>query len=457
MSTPAIDVSQLDKVFRIWKQPSDMLVEALTGKQRHTEFQALRGVSFTVAQGEVLGVMGRNGAGKSTLLRIIAGTLNATAGRVSVAGRIAAILELGTGFHPEYTGRDNIYLGGLCLGLSKADIAHKLEEIIDFAELRAFIDQPFRTYSSGMQARLTFSVATAVDPDVLIVDEALAVGDARFALKSFDRIREFRRRGKSILLVSHDVNQINTICDRAILLERGEVRAAGDPAAVSNLYHEMLFGSRVAQEEITRHVDAAPGDTELRTLAGIAPEASPAMEQSLEDEADAASQHQSTVSMTHEHRYGDGKALLDFHIEDERRRPVTTLRSGETYFICCTVTAREPLSDLCIGVMIRTPRGIEVFGADSSGCEPRTVFSLSANHQARIEARMANHLAPGVYFLTAGVARTDGHKHDMRFDALEFAVEAAPGVYHASLVNLEVSFTASPGDSQQRDKLAAGA
>lgn len=445
MTKAPISVRNIDKVFRIWKQPSDMLVEALTGKLRHTEFQALRNVSFDVGKGEVVGVMGRNGAGKSTLLRIIAGTLNATGGNVEVNGRISAILELGTGFHPEYTGRDNIFLGGLCLGLSKAEIADKLDEIIDFAELREFIDQPFRTYSSGMQARLTFAVATAVDPDVLIIDEALAVGDARFALKSFDRVRDFRRRGKAILLVSHDINQINSFCDRAILLDRGAVRTIGDPAAVGKIYHELLFGS---------------GGTEPSALA-LAPQ-EPAKDDAYSDEANTDFEGAFTAetldsleaSLTTpeldiaapaaaEHRYGDAKASIDFQIEDEHGRIVTTLQSATRYRIVCTVTARDALHNACVGVMIRTPRGIEVFGSDSSIAKPNVVFDLPARKSLRITAHFKNHLAPGVYFLTVGVARIDGHKHDMRFDALEFVVEPAPAVYHASLVDLDVKFSAA--------------
>jgi lipopolysaccharide transport system ATP-binding protein len=242
MNPGTVSIRDLSKSYRLYRRPADMLWEALTGRQRHTQFRALEGISFDIQPGTVLGVMGRNGAGKSTLLRIIAGTLPASGGSVSKEGRVAAILELGTGFHHDYTGRENVQLGGLCLGLSRAEIEQRFDEIVAFSELEDFIDRPFGTYSSGMQAKLTFAVATCVDPDILIIDEALSVGDAKFQLKSFDRIRDFKRRGKSILLVSHSINQVVSICDRAILLERGRVCADGDPNRIGHLYHELLFG-----------------------------------------------------------------------------------------------------------------------------------------------------------------------------------------------------------------------
>lgn len=419
MSDVSIRIAGLNKTYRVWNNARDMLAEALLGRNRHSELRALQDISFDVPRGSVVGIMGRNGAGKSTLLRIVAGTLDATSGSVETHGRISAILELGTGFHPEYTGRENVFLGCLCLGLRRREIEERFDDIVSFAELWDFIDRPFRTYSSGMQARLTFAVATCVDPDILIVDEALGVGDARFQLKSFERIRDFKRRGKSILLVSHNLNQLVSMCDRAVLLDAGRVIDQGDPNLVAKRYHEMLFSEPVLAES----------GSASASHQGV----------SLEDKAEGG----------REHRYG--RRLAEFRairLVDARGRVAKVLETLGTYRFMCTVKAHERIDDLVFGFHVRDVSGRELFAWDTLTGSLPTVDPFESGEEREIAVRFRANLAAGSYFVTVSLARLDGTKEDIRFDCYEMVIEATPHLFHASIVNLEVNFEQRAGEAQ---------
>jgi len=241
-SNPVIQLENLGKCYHIYNKPHERLLQMLVRqrKQYYRESWVLKDVNLEIGRGESLGIIGRNGAGKSTLLQLVCGTLNPTTGKALVRGRVAALLELGSGFNPEFSGRENVFLNASILGLSHEEITDRYEEIVEFSGIREFIDQPVKTYSSGMYVRLAFSVATCVDPDILIIDEALSVGDAEFSRKSFDRIMELRQGGTTILFCSHSLYQVETLCSRALWLDRGSVKMLGDVSSVSSAYQSAL-------------------------------------------------------------------------------------------------------------------------------------------------------------------------------------------------------------------------
>ena len=415
----AIRVTDLAKMFRIYRKSSDLLREMLTRKQQHSEFWALTDIGFTVGRGEVVGIMGRNGAGKSTLLKILAGTLTPSRGTVEINGRVSAILELGTGFNPNFTGRENVYLGGLCAGFSRAEMDAKFDEIVEFAELAPVIDQPFRTYSTGMQARLSFSTIMVADPEVLIVDEALSVGDAKFQLKCFDRFQDLRARGKTILLVSHSSQTITSFCDRAILLDGGRVACDAEPNEVAKIYHRLLFGGGPVTGSATppqHYADA------LR--------------------ADGADRHDQGSN-----RYGDKRATLAaIEILAADGSPVGAIESGQPYRLAVRATVAAPVTSLVMGMHIRDRRGVELFGCDTLTTGHKGQVPLPAlGGSVEFTLDLDMHMAAGLYFLTVGLAEEDGTKLDMWFDALPFRVLATPALYTASAVNLYPRFGFSVG------------
>lgn len=239
---PAILAHHLSKCYQLYAQPKDRLKQLIWGQRRqyYQALWALREIDLAIMPGEVIGIVGKNGSGKSTLLQLICGTLTPTSGKVQINGRLAALLELGAGFNPEFTGRENIWMNAAIIGLTQQEIADRIEQIIDFSEIRHFIDQPVKTYSSGMYVRLAFSIAISVDPDILIIDEALSVGDGAFARKSFNRIMQLRDSGKTILFCSHSLFQIESLCNRAFWINQGKLMAEGDVKQVVTAYQQFL-------------------------------------------------------------------------------------------------------------------------------------------------------------------------------------------------------------------------
>ena len=359
--TAAITAKALSKHFRVFNHPKDLLIELLTGREKHTPKAALSDVSFVVEKGAVLGVIGRNGAGKSTLLKILAGVLEPSAGQVEVDGKVSAILELGTGFNPEYSGRDNIVMGSICLGLSRAEAEARIDNIIEFSELESVIDHPFKTYSSGMQARLTFSTAIHVDPDILIVDEALSVGDALFQRKCFQKIHEISDSGKTILFVSHSMSAVYDLCDSCLLLEAGHLVAQGDPREVSYEYERILQSS-------SRDGKSTPVSRGLS-----------------EHEVDSAAQ---VVSAT---------------IETPAGMPLETIEIGQRYHVRIRIRCNEEVESLNIGFRIARTNGAILYSTNTQLHEHPIDGTKGAEYDW--ELAFPCPLAPGRYILDAGVTR----------------------------------------------------
>lgn len=364
----------LSKQFRLYRSPKDRIWEWLGCGPRHRAFWALRAIDLDIPRGRTVGIIGPNGAGKSTLLKIVTGTLLPTSGRIEVQGRVAALLELGTGFHPEFTGRQNIWINGQLLGLSSQEIARREHEIIEFSELGPFIDQPIRTYSSGMVVRLGFSVAASVEPDVLIVDEALSVGDAHFSQKCIRRIRRFREQGTTILFVSHDPGAVVSLCDEAVLLDAGEIVARGRPESILEDYTALL--ARRGEHNVEM------------TVKFVSPE-------------DVASEAP--------HRVGTFQALVtgarwitpDGH-------SAQTLLSGEPATLEIDIVFFTPIQNPTVGFLIRDRLGQDVFGTNTF----RMGYSLgdfAPGDRLRLHARLDLHLGPGEYSLTTAVHRDATH------------------------------------------------
>lgn len=417
---PAIRARGLSKVYRIYRSPLDPLVEMVRRGRRYSERVALDSIDLELHRGEVVGVLGRNGAGKSTLLKIIAGTLDRSAGELEVNGRITAILELGTGFHPDYTGRENIYMGGLCLGMTRAEIDEKLEAVIDFSELREVIDQPFKTYSTGMQARLTFATAISVDPDILIVDEALSVGDARFQQKCFSWIKRLREKNATVLFVSHDTNAITTFCDRALILEKGRVFADGNAKKITVLYHNLLFGNQRPNADPLDEMSEA--GTPTATTVPVGSTATPA----------ARGAEEGIV------RYGSGEArLVEWGLYDSDGSKVAVLETGSRCRLSMTLACAKDIADLSAGFAIKDRRGTVLWGVTNL-----SYFGAAApvgrGDRVAVTADCTMWLAAGDYFVTLGAAHLeDGTKIDFIEDGIAFRVTGPGSIFTNSIVNLE--------------------
>jgi lipopolysaccharide transport system ATP-binding protein len=379
-----IVVNGLGKAYKQYPTRWSRLQEWVLGGTRHQQKWILQDISFEVASGEAVGLIGINGAGKSTLLKLITGTTQPTTGSVWLGGRVAALLELGMGFHPDFTGRQNVYMAGQLLGLTVSEIDHLMPEIAAFAEIGDYIDQPVRVYSSGMQMRLAFSVATARRPDILIVDEALSVGDTYFQHKSFERIRQFRKDGTTLLLVSHDKQAIQSVCDRAILLDAGRLAREGAP------------------EEIMDYYNALIAERENQTVRQTAHEGGKVQ----------------TVSGTGEATVADIKLL------DENGEAVEVIDVGADVTLQVTVQVNAPIPRMVLGYMIKDRLGQPMYGTNTD-LKQLPLDDMQAGEQAVYRFRFPANLGAGSYSVATAIVSTDTHlvnNYEWRDLALVFTV-----------------------------------
>lgn len=388
MSDIAIKVNDVSKMYKLYNNPMDRLKESLgLSKQKaYREHYALHHIDIEIKKGENVGIIGTNGAGKSTLLKIITGVLTPTEGNVEVQGRISALLELGAGFNPEYTGVENVYLNGTMMGFTKEEIDARLDEILKFADIGDFVYQPVKSYSSGMFVRLAFAVAINIDPEILIVDEALAVGDVFFQNKCYRKFEEFKQQGKTILFVSHDLGSISRYCDRAILLNKGEKVAEGLPGTIIDKYKKAMVNQL---DNNATGVESQTVTADGQAVAGATPEI----------------WRSNYVINPDSQEYGDKIVTFeDFAIMDKNGTYSSNLIKGEPFTIKMKIKANEDVQDPIVAFTIRDLRGTEITGTNTM-YEKATIGPLRAGEERIVTFTQNLDIQGGEYLLSLGCTR----------------------------------------------------
>lgn len=394
-------VQNVSKLYRLYRRPSDRLRELLPGSRPlHSDFWALRDINFSVERGETLGLVGPNGCGKSTLLQIVSGILQPTTGRVATRGRIAALLELGAGFNPEFSGRENVFLNGEIMGLSRGEIERAMPSIESFAEIGEFMERPVKEYSSGMYVRLAFSTAIHVEPEILIVDEALAVGDAVFANRCVRKFHELRDRKITVLFVSHDLGLVKQLSDRAILLLGGRIEAEGAPKDVINRYIGLVLERQ-----------APAGEKADRLPASF--------------------------------RHGDGTSeVVSVRLLNARGDETLSVASGEPVTVRVRSRFRRAVEDPMVGILIRTRIGMDVYGTNTR-IEQVELGKFEAGDELEVDFRIECWLTPQQYTLTVATQSMDGSSHDWLDDAIAFDVVDTRVAAGVANLRAEVEWRAS--------------
>ncbi len=407
----AIRVKSLEKAYKLYDKPSDRLKEALglSRKKRYREHYALKGVDLTIYQGETIGIIGTNGSGKSTILKIITGVLNPTKGTINVKGRISALLELGAGFNMEYNGIENVYLNGTMIGFSKKEIDERLDDILSFADIGDYVYQPVKTYSSGMFVRLAFAVAINIDPEILIVDEALSVGDVFFQAKCYHKFEEFKKQGKTIVFVSHDLSSISKYCDRVVLLNQGIKLGEGSPKEMIDAYKQVLVGQYPIPDMEGKsglledgEIKEAAAKADLpKAAAGKDVEVKTAATQETGEKADAA--QAGTLKNPELLEYGTKAAIIeDYCIKDEAGRISSAIIKGQQCSIHMTVRFTEDIPEPIFAFTIKNIKGVEITGTNTM-VEKAFLEPVKAGSVKHISFAQKLDLQGGDYLLSLGV------------------------------------------------------
>lgn len=413
-------IENISKAYKRYAKKSGRFLEWLGLGIKHDLVYVLKDISFEVAPGEAVGIIGVNGTGKSTLLKIIAGTVRPTTGRIVAGGSISALLELGMGFHPDFTGRENVYMAAQLKGISRDEVTRLMPEIEAFAEIGDYIDQPVRTYSSGMQVRLAFSVATCIRPDILIVDEALSVGDAAFQRKCFGRIESFRSAGTTLLFVSHSTETVKTLCNRAVFIKNAQLAQIGPAKQVCDEYERYLFGDRVS------HVKLVKGGDSLLPKANV-------------------SRFDASLVPSCEMIYGNGKAdIISCWLEDTNGCRINVIEAGIPFCWCYRVRFNQNIEKPIFAMMLKTKEGVAIYGVDTTKLHEE-ITSCSAGDLLEIRFSLQNFLAPGIYYLNCGVrvSTVDGEEFlSRRVDSAILRVPVGPtSTVAVGLVDLTTNFS----------------
>lgn len=388
---PVVRVRNVGKCYHVYDKPVDRLKQAFFRwkKQYFREFWALRGVSFEVYPGDSVGILGRNGGGKSTLLQCIAGTLTPTEGEIEVRGRIAAMLELGSGFNPEFTGRENVFLKGAILGITRREMEERFDDIAAFADIGEFLDQPLKTYSSGMSARLAFAVAVSVDPDLMIIDEILAVGDIGFQQRCLSRLRRLRDGGMTMLFVSHSPDAVRSVCDKSLFLDRGQPRYFGDAERGTDLYLAHIR-EQTNQDLLNQQIDLKNQIAFSRPVPGKT-------------------------------RYGTGHVQIEtVSVLDRTGEPCKAFALGDEIIIHAELVAHIDVTNLSVSFLVRDMTGIDLMGTTTFD-ERVTLPALPKDGRVRVRFKFENHLRPGNFGVSLAVNRVTSRDYsdNVLFDQVD--------------------------------------